>query len=309
VLDYGISSEPVSDWLAMPTLPGDWQGLALSQAQVDQFDQEGFLSGVDVLTTGQVESLCSELGTLMNPSPEQRELFYEFHADESDHSDQVLFHALGAWRVTPRFHDILWAPQLRVASFQLLGGVGVRFLHDQLFCKPAGCGGAVAWHQDYSYWTWTQPMAHVTCWIALDDVDEENGCLWYVPGSHLWPDLPITGLTGDMDAVRSRLNPEQLEAFERRVPVVLRAGQAAFHHPRTMHGSYQNRSKRQRRATLVNTMRDGVRSAIGDDPRDLRRFFKAPPDGALFAGTYFPLLFEPGLMDATTPLAARSAWD
>ena len=60
---------------------------------------------------------------------------------------------------------------------QLLGGP-VRFWHDQLFCKPAHHGGVVAWHQDYSYWTRTEPMSHLTCWIALDDSDRDNGCLY-----------------------------------------------------------------------------------------------------------------------------------
>src|SRR5256885_674880 len=80
----------------------------------------------------------------------------------------VLFHALGAWRITPGFHDLLWNPAFTVPASQLLGGA-VRFWHDQLFCKPAHHGGVVAWHQDYSYWTRTQPLAHLTCWIGLDD--------------------------------------------------------------------------------------------------------------------------------------------
>jgi len=37
------------------------------------------------------------------------------------------------------------------------------FLARSLFCKPARHGGVVAWHQDYSYWTRTKPMAHLTC--------------------------------------------------------------------------------------------------------------------------------------------------
>lgn len=51
----------------------------------------------------------------------------------------------------------------------------VRFWHDQLFCKPPLHGGRVAWHQDYSYWTRTQPMAHLSCWIGLDDSTHDNG--------------------------------------------------------------------------------------------------------------------------------------
>jgi hypothetical protein len=76
-----------------------------------------------------------------------------------------LFHALGAWRIAPGFHDLLWNPAFVMPAAQLLDGP-VRFWHDQLFCKPAQHGGVVAWHQDYSYWTRTQPMAHLSCWIG-----------------------------------------------------------------------------------------------------------------------------------------------
>src|SRR5207302_1562997 len=85
-----------------------------------------------------------------------------------------------------------------------------RLRHDQLFCKPARHGGVVAWHQDYSYWTRTTPLAHLTCWIGLDDSTRENGCLNYVPGSHKWPDLPKPVLTGEMNGIRDSL-PEDLK--------------------------------------------------------------------------------------------------
>src|SRR5918997_478613 len=103
--------------------------------------------------------------------------------------------------------DLFAAP-----AAQLLGGP-VRFWHDQLFCKPARHGGVVAWHQDYSYWTRTTPLAHLTCWVGLDDATRENGCVHYVPGSHLWPDLPATGLTGEMGAIESVLTEEQKQQF------------------------------------------------------------------------------------------------
>ena len=136
----------------------------------------------------------------------------EYHSNESLDPNKILFHALGAWRIKPSFHDILWAPGFLIPASQLLGGA-VRFWHDQLFCKPARHGGVVAWHQDYSYWTRTQPMQHLTCWIALDDANEENGCLHYIPQSHEWDLLPITGLAGDMDSIKSVLNPLQFEKF------------------------------------------------------------------------------------------------
>jgi amino acid transporter len=60
-----------------------------------------------------------------------------------------LFHALGAWRIAPGFHDILWNQAFTVPASQLLEGP-VRFWHDQLFCEPARHSGVVAWHQDVS---------------------------------------------------------------------------------------------------------------------------------------------------------------
>ena len=76
---------------------------------------------------------------------------------------------------------------------------------------------------------------------------------------------PITGLTGDMDEIRTVLTDEQKEQFHP-VPVQLKPGECSFHHALTVHGSYENRSPRQRRATLINAFRDGVRSSRNDEP-------------------------------------------
>ena len=65
-------------------------------------------------------------------------------------------------------------------------------------------------------------MAHLTCWIGLDDANEENGCLHYIPGSHRWGLLEKTGLAGDMDSVRDVLTPAQVEDFEKQRPIVLK---------------------------------------------------------------------------------------
>jgi ectoine hydroxylase-related dioxygenase (phytanoyl-CoA dioxygenase family) len=175
-----------------------------------------------------------------------------------------------------------------MAASQLLKGA-VRFWHDQLFCKPAHHGGVVAWHQDYSYWTRTEPMEHLTCWIALDDSTRDNGCLYYVPGSHRWNLLPVTGLAGDMDEIRTVLSPAQLETFKP-VPAEVKRGQCTFHHPLMVHGSYENRSAKPRRATLVNAFRDGVRSGA-DEP--LLNGVPPIPRGQKMGGKFFPLLFAP----------------
>lgn len=287
--DLSERHEPIGDLFPRPASAREWGQYRLSAGQIKFFRERGYLSGIRLLSGGQVEALRAELKVLMNPEHEGRRLFYEYHSNESRDPSRVLFHALGAWRAAVGFHDILWHPAFTVAASQLLGGAAVRFWHDQLFCKPARRGGVVAWHQDYSYWTRTVPLAHLTCWVALDDATRESGCLHYVPGSHLWPDLPVTGLTGEMGAIESVLNDEQRRRF---LPVAaeLKAGEAAFHHPRTIHGSYPNDAPRPRRATVVNVFRDGVMSA-SDEP--LLEGVPVIPKGERIEGRFFPLLFDP----------------
>ena len=186
---------PVGELLGETAQPGDWPRYRLSREQLDFYQENGYVSGVRLLDDGQVDMLCAELERLFDPKHPGNGLFYEFHSNESADLKNVLFHALGAWRIEPGFHDLLWNPAFLVPAAELVEGA-VRFWHDQLFCKPARHGGVVAWHQDYSYWQRTAPMEHLTCFLALDDCDEENGCLHHVPGSHRWPLLPSKPLIG-----------------------------------------------------------------------------------------------------------------
>lgn len=258
----------------------------LSDDDMEKFYRDGFVVGPRVLNESQISHLRDELAQLTTPDHDGRSLWYEYHSNESIDPGAVLFHALGAWRLRAGFHDLLWNPAFTVPASQLLEG-DVRFWHDQLFCKPAFHGGVVAWHQDYSYWTRTSPMAHLTCWIGLDDATVENGCVHYVPGSHKWELLPITGLAGDMTAIRGVLNDEQWEQFRRPVAIELQAGECVFHHPLTVHGSFANRTDRPRRATVINVVKDGVRSDT-DDP--LLQGTDVIPPGEPLGGKFYPLL-------------------
>jgi hypothetical protein len=285
VRDYSLDDRPVSNLFPRPASAAEWDEYRLGGDQVVFFREQGYLAGVRVLTDAQVSALREELEGLMDPAHPGHHLFYEFHSNESTEPSTVLFHALGAWRVAPGFHDLLWNPAFVVPASQLLDGP-VRFWHDQLFCKPSRHGGVVAWHQDYSYWTRTEPIAHLTCWIALDDATVENGCLQYVPGSHRWDLLPKPALAGTMDAIQSVLSEEQKAAFAP-VAVELPRGYAAFHHPLMLHGSSANRSDRQRRGTVINVVRDGVRSATNDP---LLAGVPPVPAGSALGGRFFPQL-------------------
>jgi hypothetical protein len=284
--DLSEQHSPVSNLFEQPAK--DWDRYRLTADQIDFFRVNGYLSGVRLLNDEQVNVLCGELAGLIDPHHPAHQLFYEFHTNESTDPSSVLFHALGGWRISPAFHDLLWHPALLMPAGQLLGGK-VRFWHDQLFCKPAHHGGVVAWHQDYSYWTRTRPMAHLSCWIGLDDSTRDNGCVHYVPGSHRWELLPITGLANDMTAIENVLSKEQRAQF-RPVAIELKAGECSFHHPLMVHGSYENRSNRPRRGAVINLFRDGVKSASNDP---LLEGVPPIPAGEKMDGQFFPLLFDP----------------
>ncbi len=290
--DLSRYHEFITDLFSRPASPDEWERYCLTDEQVEFFHEHGYLAGIRLLDAWQIERLRGELAELMEPGHPLHQLFYEFHSNESQDPARVLFHALGAWRIAEGFHDLLWNPRFTVPASQLLGGA-VRFWHDQLFCKPVRHGGVVAWHQDYSYWTRTTPLAHLTCWTGLDDSTRENGCVYYVPGSHGWADLPITGLAGDMDAIQTVLTDEQKEMFQP-VAIELKAGEASFHHPRMIHGSYANSTDRPRRATVINVFRDGVRSN-SDEP--LLAGVPPIPKGGRMKGRFFPLLFDPAAVN------------
>ncbi|SMD09070.1 phytanoyl-CoA dioxygenase family protein [Pedobacter nyackensis] len=290
--DLADYSHPIGNMFVQPKSAKEWEPYMLSEEQITSFKKNGFVKGIKILTEEQVNLLNAELVKLQSLNKEEKKLFYHYESNESEDPSKVLFHAIGAWRLTPGFHDLLWAPAFRMAAYQLLGQ-SFRIFHDQLFCKPAKHGGVVAWHQDFSYWTFTKPMHHLTCWIGLDDANEENGCLYFVPGSHKWGLLPITGLTGDMDAVRAILNKEQLAVFEKRVPNELPKGFASFHHPLTMHGSYANISDRPRRATVINVMSDHtLGNTTGYDRQEALKTFPDMPQDQLLDSNFFPLLFD-----------------
>jgi len=288
VRDLSTVHHLITDLFRWPKSEAEWAQYALSEAQVKFFHENGYLAGIKMLDEKQIELLKKDLAELVQANHPGQELFYEYNSNESTDPNTVLFHALGAWRITPGYHDILWNPRFVMAARQLLGGA-VRFWHDQLFYKPAKKGGVVAWHQDYSYWTRTKPIAHLTCWCALDDATAENGCLQYIPGSHKWGLLPKPVIAGDLHGIKDFLNEEKQKALDHPVFAPVKAGEAIFHHPLTLHGSGENKSDQPRRAFVINVFKDGV---VSDSNDALLTGVPPVPKGSKMEGQFFPLLYQ-----------------
>ncbi len=277
----------VSELFSYPKSAEEWEQYRLSDEQVAHFHEYGYVSGIKLLEEPQIEVLRRELDQIIKPDHPAHHLFYEFHSNESEDPNSVLFHSLGHWRMTPGFHDVIWNPAFVMAAHQLLENKPVRFWHDQLFCKPAKHGGVVAWHQDYSYWTRTIAMQHLTCWTGLDDATTKNGCLHYIPKSHKWGLLDAPSLAGDMDGLMAYLTKAQKEEF---IPVAieLEKGYGTFHHPLMVHGSYENKSEISRRAFVLNVFADGTVSNTDDE---LLAGVPSIPKGHKMEGKFFPLIY------------------
>lgn len=115
-----------------------------------------------------------------------------------------------------------------------------------LYFKPAGARGQ-ALHQDQHYLR-VQPGTCMAAWLALDDCDEENGCLQVVPGTH---DLPLL-CTVEADTTQSFTDvtvpiPEGMSPE----PVTMKAGDVLFFNGQLIHGSFPNTTQDRFRRSLI----------------------------------------------------------
>lgn len=115
---------------------------------------------------------------------------------------------------------------------------------DQIFLKPPRHGSAKPYHQDNAYFRCKPDEDVITAWIALDDVDEENGCLRYIDGSHreeIIPHAPIEGQEYNLTPDESQID------LSRESLAPIRKGGVVFHNGNTLHTSHRNNSDRWRR--------------------------------------------------------------
>ncbi len=137
-------------------------------------------------------------------------------------------------------------PLVDVAE-QLIGP-NVKAASSQLTFKLAGNTLPFGWHQDNGYGQLDPPTA-LTTLTALDDADEQNGCLWLIPGSQRDGQVEIQ-ITPEQKAAGADLSLKVDD--HRAVPLPLRAGDALIFHAWMLHKSEGNRSaERDRRIIFL----------------------------------------------------------
>lgn len=165
----------------------------------------------------------------------------------------------------PPFRALAAAPALLSQVEQIIGP-GARVFFSQLFFKSPGGGGPKPVHQDNYYFGPNDNEGMVTAWIALDDADEANGCLYYADGSNLDRVIRHTAPEGQPFNL---LVPDDVAAGYEMTPAPVPRGGVSFHHGNTLHQSSDNLSDRWRRACAIhyaNGKTELVRPALSYDP-------------------------------------------
>ncbi|MCP4381810.1 MAG: phytanoyl-CoA dioxygenase family protein [Hyphomicrobiales bacterium] len=154
--------------------------------------------------------------------------------------------------LTSRWLDVCRRPDFVDAIADLIGD-DVILWGSQLFCKPAGTGLEVPWHQDGHFWP-IRPLATCSLWLAIDDVDEENSAMLYVPGSHAPGTLfPHADQPSEDSALNAEMLPGDVD-LDRVAVDALPAGAFSLHDVYLVHGSKPNRSHRRRAGFVIRYM-------------------------------------------------------
>ena len=143
--------------------------------------------------------------------------------------------------------DILFNGKTKQLAETLLDGEVIT-KNLQYFNKPPKIGKATPPHQDGYYFKLTPPKA-LTMWLALDDVDENNGCIRYVKGSHLkgMRDHSMTGTLGFSQGISSYGNDDDIK---NEIPISAKKGDLIVHDSMTIHRADQNLSNCTNRRAL-----------------------------------------------------------
>lgn len=262
-----------------------------TQDEIEQYRTLGYVKGPRVLSDQQIDSLQSRIddildGTISFPQHLMGETVEQSAAKGQLRSVKVV----NIFRRDSVFAGLVENAMISALAQQLMTPP-VRLWEDQMIFKPSFDENAVlAWHQDYTYWDQVGPAELGTCWIALDNATVDNGCMHVIPGSHRWnlkysrddvdandPDwlLKQPGIPGDAD-----LAP---------VPCVVPAGHCHFHHCKTFHGSFGNRTSNARRSYIMHLMPGDTRR-IGDNWNSRQGDVEQVGIGEVVQGNNYPVL-------------------
>jgi ectoine hydroxylase-related dioxygenase (phytanoyl-CoA dioxygenase family) len=219
---------------------------ALTPQLVDDFRRDGFAVVPRLLSADERR----RYGAAVDEAVGRRSRDDTRALAEKSRYEQSFIQCQNLWEDSEDVRPLTFHPLLAETAARLLGVGAVRLWHDQALYKEPG-GRETDAHQDHAYW----PIAEadtITAWIPLTEIDDDTGCMGYVPGSHL----------GDVEFVDIFSKPGSgagLVAKQAAEPVWVpcKPGDVIFHHGRTVHLAKPNRSERMRRVYTGIYFKDG----------------------------------------------------
>ena len=222
----------------------------LSREQCDAFWRDGYLMVEDAVTPAELAAMRGEIDKWVEESRAHAKPFGPPCVDGRPRFDMGTEHtaASPALRRINNPSDISEAYRgvmLNARTVDMVAdliGPDVKFHHCKINLKLPGAKTEVSYHQDFAYTPHTNDDI-VTALLFLDDIDENNGCLTVVPGSHKGPMLSLF----DGDRFTGGVAPaEEKKALAASLPCVGKAGAVCLMHTRLLHGSAANRANHSR---------------------------------------------------------------
>jgi hypothetical protein len=239
---------PGRDLRYIPSSVSD--GEILTADETDRYNRQGFLEPRQVLPASDAVDLRGYFDDLLEQV---------LAADDNRNSYSInTYHV-----VCERLHDLVTDPRITALAADLLGDEIVCW-GSHLFAKLPNDGKEVPFHQDAVYWPMT-PSRSVSVWLAIDDVDEENAAMRFIPGSHL--DGALHHHLRDLDGSRvlgQEVDSQELEGRPQYMNA-MPAGYASLHSDMLLHGSAANTSMRRRAGLTLRYVGADVRLLDGYD--------------------------------------------
>jgi phytanoyl-CoA hydroxylase len=237
----------------------------ISDEQAADFDELGFFVMPHALDPTPVAELLAEI------DPIEQELEGLLRQAEGGkvfiaRADEITFTTHVVTRSERLHRFVAGSPMVGICADLI--GPDVRLYWDQAVYKKPDTAASFPWHQDNGY-AFLQPQQYLTCWIALTDATEENGCPWVVPGIHrmgtLHHHLTDTGLVC-------------LDAPTGAVPVPVEAGGMVVFSSLTPHCTGPNQTDGVRKAYIAQYAPDGACVISRDSAGVLQRHPADAPD-------------------------------
>ena len=174
--------------------------------------------------------------------------------EDADYFAKVFDQLLNLWQTNEEVKKLMLDQRIGKMAAQLAGVDGIRIWHDQALIKRPWAN-PTAWHLDTPFWSFSDRNA-ISIWVALDNATLENGCLFFIPGSHKLTGFDKITIGKNMDGI-FEIYPGLINT--KPVAAPMRAGSCSFHNGLTIHGANANMTNGFRRAMTCAYMPEGNR--------------------------------------------------